>query len=60
MRSWRVVPIVATCKIADRISHCAYFFGPPGKFPLLLSISPEILHDFARNLNRLGKPKQGP
>jgi hypothetical protein len=44
-------------KMADRIFHCAYFFGPPSKTPLLLSISPQILRDCARNLNRLGKPK---
>jgi transposase-like protein len=44
--------------MADRISHCAYFFGAPSKTLLLLSISPQILHECARNLNRLGKPKQ--
>ena len=30
----------------------------PARTPLLLSISPQILHDCARNLKRLGKPKQ--
>lgn len=57
MRSWRVVPL-PPAKMADRISHCAYFFGLPSKTPLLLSIPPRIPHDRARDLNRLGTPIQ--
>jgi hypothetical protein len=53
--SYRSLP---PAKMADRISHCAYFFGPPSKTPLLLSIPPRISHDRARNLNRPGTPIQ--
>src|ERR1700732_4786776 len=55
MRSWRIV-IVATCENGRPNLQLRLFFGPPSKTPLL--ISPQILRDCARNLNRLGKPKQ--
>lgn len=63
MRSWRVVSIVAACEngrpnLPLRLLLRAYFFGPPSKTPLLLSIPSRIPHDRARNLNRLGTPIQ--
>jgi hypothetical protein len=50
-----VAPSLPPAKMTDRAPPP---FDLPNKTPPLLSISPQlILHHFARDLNRLGKPK---
>jgi hypothetical protein len=59
MRSWRGVPIVATFENGRPNLPLRLRLRPTQQdSATVLSISPRILHDRARNLNRLGKPKQ--
>ena len=59
MRPWRGVPIAATCENGRPNLPLRLLLRPSQQdSATVLSISPRILHDCARNLIRLGKPKQ--
>jgi hypothetical protein len=59
MHPWRGVPIAATCENGRPNLLLRLLLRPTQQDSAsMLSISPRILHDCARNLNRLGKPKQ--
>ena len=59
MRPWRGVPIAATCENGRPNLPLRLLLRPSQQdSATVLSISPRILHDCARNLNRLGTPIQ--